>query len=350
MKNILWFSFLIIVACQSNNEIIITATDNGDNLINKPLVSIVTVQKKKFKHYFNTQGSVISKEMAFLRPELSGVVHTLNIEEGDYVKKGQLIITVSTDVLVAQLAEINEQVFFMEYLFEKQKNLFNEGLSTEIQLKEVENNFNRIKKSKNTLLTQLEKAKVVAPFSGFIEKVMVQIGESVSPMVSVCHLVSTDDLYVVADVSETLLSKISKNNPLEVYFPSLNLKLEALKINRIGKIVNPINRTVKIETRLPSSKKLIPNLMAELKINHYSKDSAICLPSRLILKDSDGNTYVKLLDNKNKVLICPIILGNSEKSEVEIISGLKEGAKIIDNGKSTVLEGQEVEIISGVNS
>jgi len=169
-------------------------------------------------------------------------------------------------------------------------------------------------------------------------------------MVSVCHLVSTDDLYVVADVSETLLSKISKNNPLEVYFPSLNLKLEALKINRIGKIVNPINRTVKIETRLPSSKKLIPNLMAELKINHYSKDSAICLPSRLILKDSDGNTYVKLLDNKNKVLICPIILGNSEKSEVEIISGLKEGAKIIDNGKSTVLEGQEVEIISGVNS
>lgn len=350
MKNILWFSFLIIVACQSNNEIIITATDNGDNLINKPLVSIVTVQKKKFKHYFNTQGSVISKEMAFLRPELSGVVHTLNIEEGDYVKKGQLIITVSTDVLVAQLAEINEQVLFMEYLFEKQKNLFNEGLSTEIQLKEVENNFNRIKKSKNTLLTQLEKAKVVAPFSGFIEKVMVQIGESVSPMVSVCHLVSTDDLYVVADVSETLLSKISKNNPLEVYFPSLNLKLEALKINRIGKIVNPINRTVKIEIRLPSSKKLIPNLMAELKINHYSKDSAICLPSRLILKDSDGNTYVKLLDNKNKVLICPIILGNSEKSEVEIISGLKEGAKIIDNGKSTVLEGQEVEIISGVNS
>ena len=350
MKNILWFSFLIIVACQSNDEIIITATDNGDNLINKPLVSIVTVQKKKFKHYFNTQGSVISKEMAFLRPELSGVVHTLNIEEGDYVKKGQLIITVSTDVLVAQLAEINEQVLFMEYLFEKQKNLFNEGLSTEIQLKEVENNFNRIKKSKNTLLTQLEKAKVVAPFSGFIEKVMVQIGESVSPMVSVCHLVSTDDLYVVADVSETLLSKISKNNPLEVSFPSLNLKLEALKINRIGKIVNPINRTVKIETRLPSSKKLIPNLMAELKINHYSKDSAICLPSRLILKDSDGNTYVKLLDNKNKVLICPIILGNSEKSEVEIISGLKEGAKIIDNGKSTVLEGQEVEIISGVNS
>ena len=350
MKNILWFSFLIIVACQSNDEIIITATDNGDNLINKPLVSIVTVQKKKFKHYFKTQGSVISKKMAFIRPELSGVVHTLDIEEGDYVQKGQLIITVSTDILVAQLAEINEQVLFTEYLFEKQKNLYNEGLSTEIQLKEVENNFNRMKKSKNTLLTQLEKAKVVAPFSGFIEKVMVQIGESVSPMVSICHLVSTDNLYVVADVSETLLSKISKNNPLEVYFPSLKLKLEALKINRIGKIVNPINRTVKIETRLPNSKKLIPNLMAELKINHYSKDSAICLPSRLILKDSDGNTYVKLLDNKNKVLICPIILGNSEKSEVEIISGLKEGAKVIDNGKSTVLEGQEVEIISGVNS
>ena len=87
--------------------------------------------------------------------------------------------------------------------------------------------------------------------------------------------------------------------------------------------------------------------MAELSINHYSKDSAVCLPSRLVLKDSKGNTFLKVLDGNNSVVIYPVKLGKNEKTIVEIISELKTGALVIDDGKSTVLEGQEVEIISG---
>ena len=128
---------------------------------------------------------------------------------------------------------------------------------------------------------------------------------------------------------------------------SLNIEIKALKLDRIGRVVNNVNRTVKIESKLPLSNGLIPNLMAELSINHYSKDSAVCLPSRLVLKDSKGKTFVKILDKNNSVVICPVKLGKNEKTIVEIISKLEVGSLVIDDGKSTVLEGQEVEIIRG---
>jgi RND family efflux transporter MFP subunit len=256
-------------------------------------------------------------------------------------------LSISTDLIDAQISELNSQLSFAKYLFDKQKTLFEDEISSEIQLKEAENNLHRIQKAKKTLLTQLEKSNIVAPFSGYIESIMIQIGESVSPMNPTCHLINTSELYVEADVSENLLSEISVGNSVDVYFPSLNIEIKALKLDRIGRVVNNVNRTVKIESKLPLSNGLIPNLMAELSINHYSKDSAVCLPSRLVLKDSKGKTFVKILDKNNSVVICPVKLGKNEKTIVEIISELEAGSLVIDDGKSTVLEGQEVEIIRG---
>jgi RND family efflux transporter MFP subunit len=347
MRNLVWFSLLIFTACQSGEEANFTVEKTPQKMVSKPLVTVYQVEKKNFKHFFNAQGSVTSKEMAYLRPEINGTIKTLFVKEGDYVQKGQNILSIATDLLNAQVSELNSQLSFAKYIFDKQKTLFENEISSEIQLKEAENNLNRLQKAKNTLLTQLEKSNVVAPFNGFIESIMVQVGESVSPMNPTCHLINTSELYVVADVSENLLSEISVGNPIDVYFPSIGLEIKALKLDRIGRVVNNINRTVKIESKLPLSKSLIPNLMAELSINHYSKDSAVCLPSRLVLKDSKGNTFLKVLDTDNRVVICPVKLGKNEKTIVEIISELKPGSQVVDDGKSTVLEGQKVEIISG---
>jgi RND family efflux transporter MFP subunit len=347
MRNLVWFSLLLFTACKGGEETDLAFENEPKELVSKPLVTVYKVEKKNFKHFFNAQGSVTSKEMAYLRPEINGTIKTLFVKEGDYVQKGQKILSISTDLIDAQISELNSQLSFAKYLFDKQKTLFEDEISSEIQLKEAENNLHRIQKAKKTLLTQLEKSNIVAPFSGYIENIMIQIGESVSPMNPTCQLINTSELYVEADVSENLLSEISVGNPVDVYFPSLNIEIKALKLDRIGRVVNNVNRTVKIESKLPLSNGLIPNLMAELSINHYSKDSAVCLPSRLVLKDSKGKTFVKILDKNNSVVICPVKLGKNEKTIVEIISELEAGSLVIDDGKSTVLEGQEVEIIRG---
>jgi membrane fusion protein (multidrug efflux system) len=224
MKKIIWVVLLAIVACQNNqidgesNEVV---AENKDSKNNKPLVSVVEIKSTSFKDYFHTQGSVVSKEIAFIKPEINGSVKAIHVSEGDYVAKGDPIVTISIDLLTAQVAELNEQISFAQYLFKKQQSLFEDGVSTEIQLKEMESNLKRTIKAKNTLLTQVEKGKVLAPFNGYVEELSVKLGESISPMNSICQLVNTDQLFVEADVSENLLSEVKKGDPLSVYFPSL---------------------------------------------------------------------------------------------------------------------------------
>ena len=350
MKKLIWIFLIATTSCQSNEVESETNVDNTDELVDrstKPLVSVFKVENKLFKDYFHTQGSVVSKEIAFVKPEINGVVKTIHVSEGNYISKGDPIITLSTDLLNAQIIELNEQISFAEYLFKKQQAMFKDGVSTEIQVKEIENSLNRSIKAKNTLLTQVAKAKIFAPFNGYVEEVSIKLGESISPMNNICQLVNTDNLYLVADISENLLSEVTKGDPLSVYFPALDLRIEGLNLSRVGKIINPINRTLKIESRLPKNDILIPNLMAEMSINHYSRDSAVCLPSRLILKNAKGETYLKVLDKNNMVNLKPIELGRRDQSEVEIITQIEKGTLVVDDGKSTVLSGQEVEIISG---
>ena len=346
MKKFIWLTLLAFVSCGSDETTRSEPLEENSSEVKKPLISVLKVEKKTFKDFFRAQGSVVSKKMAYVKPEINGAIKKVHITEGEYVEKGQALFTIATDLFNAQIAEINEQVSFAEYVFNKQKTMFEDGVTTEIQLKEAESGLSRATKAKNTLLTQIEKSKVVAPFSGYIEAVLIKSGEIVSPMNYLCQLINTNDLYAVADVSENLLSDISEKKPLSVYFPSLDLNIENLTVSRVGKVINAINRTVKIECKLPKNNGLIPNLMAELNINHYSKDSAICLPSRLILKNSKGETYLKLVGDNNSVVIKNIVLGRNYQSEVEILSGVDEGVLVVDEGRSTVLEGQEVEVIS----
>ena len=90
------------------------------------------------------------------------------------------------------------------------------------------------------------------------------------------------------------IGKISTAHKSLTLQESAKQNIENLTVSRVGKVINAINRTVKIECKLPKNNGLIPNLMAELNINHYTKDSAICLPSRLILKNSKGVPYTRI--------------------------------------------------------
>ncbi len=346
MRIILLSCLLFLIGCKNEtpSDELLTPEEKVSKA--RPLVSAYKVSVDVFKHYHQIQGSVISKNMAYIRPEINGTVNLVHVREGDYVSKNQKLITLSTALLSSQLNELEQQLSFADFLYQKQKKLFDDGVSTEIQLKEAENRVETIKKSKLTLLTQLEKSILYAPFDGYIESTMVQIGESISPLNPVFHLIGVNDIYVSADVSENLLSQISINNPVEVYFPAIDKTISNLKLSRIGKLVNATNRTVKIEAKIKDTfSGLIPNLMAEIKINDYTNDSAICLSSRLILKDAYGNTFVKTIEN-NIVKSLDVRVGKQQGELVEILSPIDIGTMIIDKGKSTVLEGQEVEIIN----
>ena len=312
-----------------------------------PLVSIQLAEESFFEHFIELQGQISSKKEVILRAEINGTISSLYVKEGEFIKKGEPVLNLSNSLLLAQKEELKEQLDFAKFLLDKQQKLYNDGVGSEIQLKEIQSRYNGLEKSMQTLMTQLNKTILYAPFSGYAEKLFIQSGEAISPANPVLQLVGLNDLYITADVSENLLSEISIGDSVSAFIPSLNQSVDNIKITRIGKVINPINRTVKIEAKVVSTlEKLVPNLMAIVKIRDYSKENCISISTRLISKNAKGESFLKVINSDNIVSSVSVSLGKQNGNDVEIISNLKPGTKIIDEGKNNVVEGQRIKVIS----
>ena len=312
-----------------------------------PLVSIQIANEGIFEHFTEIQGQISSKKEVVLRTEINGTIESLYISEGEFISKGEPVLNLSNSLLLAQKEELKEQLDFSKFLLDKQQKLYKDGIGSEIQLKEIQTRYNGLEKSMQTLMTQLNKTTLYAPFSGYAEKLFIQSGEAIGPANPVLQLVGINDLYITADVSENLLSEVSIGDSVSAFIPALNQSVDSTKITRIGKVINPVNRTVKIEAKINYPvENLVPNLMAVVKIRDYLKENCISISTRLISKNASGESFLKILNSENIVSSIPVSLGKQNGNTVELTSKLMPGTKIIDEGKNNVVDGQKVKVIS----
>ena len=343
---ILILSMIFMVSCGADQKEE-NDTETAKKAEPSTIVTTIVSELKPFEHYFEIQGHVVSKKNLLVLPEMGGLIQTIAVEEGQLVEKGQLIATLSSDILNANMDELEEQLALAKFVLDKQTKLAEQGLGAEIQLKEATSNYNTLIKTKETLQTQKDKYSVFAPFEGYVDEVFVSVGQLGGPASPIARLVNLDELYVSADVSENYLSTINEGQKVSVLFPTLEYQKNNLQLNRIGKQINPVNRTITVETKLNTkNEKVIPNLMAVMSLRDYYDTNSVVIPSRVILKDTKGSSIIKLINDKKKVEVRKIKTGLQYLNETQVLEGLKAGETIIDEGKSNVVEGQIVKIQS----
>ena len=126
---------------------------------------------------------------------------------------------------------------------------------------------------------------------------------------------------------------------------AIDYKMDNLRISRIGKSVNPVNRTIMVEINIPkANSKMIPNLMVIMKVRDYSVKDAVTLPSHVILTNSKRESFVFVVNADNTASERIVKLGKSYNERTEILEGLKAGETVIDRGARKVVEGDKVEI------
>ena len=343
---ILILSMIFMVSCDADQKEE-NDTETAKKAEPSTIVTTIVSELKPFEHYFEIQGHVVSKKNLLVLPEMGGLIQTIAVEEGQLVEKGQLIATLSSDILNANMDELEEQLALAKYVLDKQTKLAEQGLGAEIQLKEATSNYNTLIKTKETLQTQKDKYSVFAPFDGYVDEVFVSVGQLGGPASPIARLVNLDELYVSADVSENYLSTINEGQKVSVLFPTLEYQKNNLQLNRIGKQINPVNRTITVETKLNTkNEKVIPHLMAVMSLRDYYDTNSVVIPSRVILKDTKGSSIIKLINDKKKVEVRKIKTGLQYLNETQVLEGLNAGETIIDEGKSNVVEGQIVKIQS----
>jgi RND family efflux transporter MFP subunit len=315
-----------------------------------PLVKTTTVKDTLFNHYIEIQGNVETKENIVISPEYSGILTQLYVKAGQKVSKGQILARIDDGGMGAQLAQAQTQLALAKTTFERQKNLWDQKIGSEIQFLQAKTSLESQQKVVSQIKSQLNKTNIVAPFSGTIDEVITEKGKVVAPGMELFRIVNLSNMYVTANVPENYIAQLKLGATVDVYLNALGKSYQG-KVRQIGNYINPNNRTFSIEIAVPNPDNLLrPNQVAVLKIEDYKNPKALLLPENILQETADGSKIVYVVEkvesnNTAKVVQKKIEVGYTSGSFVEIKSGLKPGETVVTDGAKSLKDGITVEVI-----
>lgn len=306
-------------------------------------VSITTLNAETFKHYVELQGTVDAKNNVMVTPKTGGAIVAMFVREGDAVKAGSVIGKIDNSILTESIEELKTSLSLANTLYEKQKNLWDQKIGTELQYLQAKNNKESLEKKLVTLNTQLSQTNIVSPMAGVVDLVNVKVGEMASPGVGVVRVVNLANLKVLAKVSDVYSASVKKGDEVIVKFPDLKKEFKA-RISFVSTAVDPLSRTFTIEANLPSDRDIKPNMMAQVQINDATSKNALAIDQNYVQSTEKGNVvYVAATEGNKKVAKAKEVkTGLSYNGKVEILSGLSAGDQLITLGYQEVSDGQPI--------
>lgn len=318
--------------------------------VHKEIEALVTVAQLKdtlFSHYLEVQGSINTNENVLIQPEFPGNLVELNVKAGQKVSKGQVLGRTDDGGMSQQLASAENQYALAKTTFERQKNLWNQKIGSEIQYLQAQTQMISAQKAVAQIKAQIAKTVIRAPFSGTIDEVFVEKGEVVAASAQgLMRIVNLGNMYVSTSIPETYIGKLKIGTEVDVYLTSLDKTYKG-KVRQIGNFINPNNRSFGIEVSVPNPENLLrPNQVAKLKVIDYVSKNAIVVPTNVIQQDSKKNSFVyTVLNSTGKTGTAKKVIvktGQSSDNVTEILSGLDSDAIIVTEGMNTISDGMKL--------
>jgi membrane fusion protein (multidrug efflux system) len=337
-------------ALKKELELLDGAIGKKDTSEKLTLITTFAVKDTIFNHYVELQATVQTKENLMLNAEFGGILQQVYVTEGQKVAKGQTLARVDDGGLSSQLAQMETQAALAKTTFERQENLWNQKIGSEIQYLQAKTNYNAQLKALAQMRSQLSKTIIRAPFSGTIDEIASERGSVVGPGSPILRIVSLGNMYLEAEVPEKNIGTIKKGSDVIVELPVLGQTFPS-KVTQAGNYINPANRSFMIQIAVPNKDGNIkPNLSSKIQIKDYSNPKAITVPISIISENADGEQFLYIAQNpdKNGNAIAKrviVTVGLSQGEFVEIVDGIKDGDLIISEGARSVKDGQKVSII-----
>ena len=308
-------------------------------------VAVMNLAPRKFDHFVQTQGMLESEDNIMVSAKSMGVITRVFVKEGQRVAKGQVLAQIDNAITVRSIEEVKAGLELANTVFERQKNLWEQKIGTEVQYLQAKNNKESLEKRLATLDEQLDMSRIKSPIAGTVDEVNVKVGENAAPGLPVFRVINTDQLKVKAKVSEAYVTTIKQGNKVLVSFPDLNRTIEA-KVTFVGRNIDALSRSFPIEVQLPSVSDLRPNMTAVLRVIFKSEAQALCVPINVV-QDVNGQkvVYVAEADNANTVARKRVVeVDGVFDNLAQIKGGLKAGDQVITFGYQGLNDGELVKI------
>jgi RND family efflux transporter MFP subunit len=277
-----------------------------------------------------------------------GTVVSINVDVDQRVGKGSVLAQLDSRVLQQGLVELKTQLDLATTLYNKQKNLWDQGIGSEVQYLSAKANKESLEQRLATMQQQVSMYSIKSPINGTVDEVNVKVGSTVAPGLPAFQVVNLNDLVARAEIAESYGMLIRKGDEATVEFPDLK-KTVTGKVSFVARTIDPMSRSFTVEVAIKNDDaRYRPNMLAIVRAVAAKCDSCIVVPVNAVQTAVDGKFVMVAKEEGGKILAEKrmVSLGDVYKGQAVIIGGLEPGDRVIVKGYDGLSTGQPLIIPS----
>jgi len=335
---LLALTVLLVVGCTQKSKVE-TSQD--------PQVVITTVTKVLSSGDLHYSGSIEALQTIPLTFQTAGTVLRVLVNAGDAVHKGQLLATVDKADAQSMFELSNSKYIQAKDAYKRLKEVHDNGSLSEIKWVEMESNLQQAASSVAIAKNNLKKSSLYSPDNGIIGKRNIEPGmSSLGSPISPLELVKIEMVYVKISVPENEIGKIKKGLKASFKVSALDNKIFNGVVTTVGVVADQISRTYEVKITVKNPGLLLkPGMVCDVNLGISAPDEVLEVSYQAVDKDNDNNSFVFVVDTAKKIVRKRIItIGKYQNDNIEVISGLALGEKVVSEGKQKLSDNSKISL------
>jgi membrane fusion protein (multidrug efflux system) len=304
-------------------------------------VETLIVQPHRLVERFSTVGTVRADEWVEIRSEISGILEKVSFDEGALVRKGQVLVQIDDDQLLAERDRAKYRVELAEVTEARQQSLLDQGLTSQEEYDLSLGQLNVLRSELRLAEARLDKTQVRAPFSGAIGLRAVSRGAALTPQMRIATLQKIDTVKLEFSIPESYARSLEIGGSVGFRIKGSPGAFEGT-IYAIEPTVDRETRSLRARARCPNPDgALLPGAFADVELAVNTIEDALTVPSLAVIPELGSKKVFVVEDGMAQPRL--IETGVRSESEVQIIRGLEPGDRVIVSAIQQLHSGVPVE-------
>lgn len=293
---------------------------------------------------FSGTATLEAEEEADVVAKATGVVQRLLVEEGDYVRAGQILAELDSERSSLELVQMEANLNQLGNELARSQELFDKNLISAEAYEEVKFQYESQSAAVELARLRISYASIRTPISGFVSERMVKVGSMVREHEPAFRVTDFDPLLAVLYVPEQEMMKLQAGQSAQVAVGAFEDRFFPARIKRISPVVDPQTGTFKVTLEVfDESGQLKPGMLSLVSITYDIHESTVLVPKAAIVTEDDAASVFVVRDMV--AYKTAVETGYTDDRFVEIVSGLPDDAVVVTTGQSTLKDSSKVLLV-----
>lgn len=347
LQTFLLYGFLIVFVFGAYYAMsVIPVEQNSDLPDNEPptieTVKVLEIIPQYFEQTILIPGMAQAETDVSLGARIPGIVETINVKEGDFVRAGQELFQIDLRSRLSQLNDAKAAWGLTQKTQERMKAMRDKGNITAQEFDEAVTSDQRAEAIYNRLQVEVSLGKVEAPIDSVVDRIDAEVGEFVNEGNALARLMTLDPIEIATGVPERFADAASKEKQALVIIEALH-ETRPAEMKRLAFGADAQTNTFEATLTLPNpDHRIRPGMIVRVRIVTKREEQALLVPLAALLKRESG--MIVFVESGGKVEQRLLKLGGVDKDQIEVIEGLQPNDHIVIIGQQDLVDGQPVNV------